>query len=59
MSDLLMDVILYVFFLLSSQFRSSSMSVAFDFSASLNDGAPVSPIMLSVEIIFNCLRNVL
>ena len=30
--------------------RLSSVSVAFDFSASLNDVAPVSPILLSVDV---------
>ena len=33
-----------------SQIRSSSMSVVFDFNASLNDVAPVSPILLSVYL---------
>ena len=46
-SGLLMDVIC-VLFLLCSQSRSSSVSVVFDFNASLNDVAPVSPIPLSV-----------
>ena len=40
---------LCVFFLLSSQLRSSSVSVEFDFSDSLNDVAPVSPIRLPVD----------
>ena len=35
---------------LSSQFRSSSVSVVFDFSASLNDAAPVPPILLAVDL---------
>ena len=48
-SELLMDVFC-VFFLLSSQLRSSSVSVALDFSNSLNDDAPVSPILLSVDV---------
>ena len=47
MSDLLMDVFC-VFFLLSSHFKKSFVSVVFDFNASLNDVAPVSPISLSV-----------
>ena len=38
-----------VFFLLSSQLRLSSVSVVFDFNDSLNDVAPVSPILLSVD----------
>ena len=38
-----------VFFLLSSPLRSTSVSVVFDFSDSLNDVAPVSPILLSVD----------
>ena len=45
-SELLMDV--FVCLLLSSLSRLSSVSVVFDFSASLNDVAPVSPILLSV-----------
>ena len=36
--------------LLSSLLRLSSMSVAFDFNASLNDVAPVSPILFAVDI---------
>ena len=37
-------------FLLSSLIKSSSVSVVFDFNASLNDVAPVSPMLLSVGI---------
>ena len=33
---------------LSSLSRSSTVSVVFDFNASLNDAAPVPPILLSV-----------
>ena len=33
-----------------SQCRSSSVSVVFDFNASLSDVAPVSPILLSVYV---------
>ena len=44
-----MDVIC-VFFLLSSLLRLSSVSVVFDFSASLNDVAPLSPMLLSVVV---------
>ena len=47
LSELLMDAIC-VLFLLSSQPRSSSVSVVFDFNASLNDAAPVHPISLTV-----------
>ena len=36
-------------FLLSSHLKLSSVSVVFDFNASLNDVAPVSPMSLSVE----------
>ena len=36
--------------LLSSQSRLSSASVVFDFNDSLNDVAPVSPILLSVDV---------
>ena len=44
-----MDVFCVSFFLLSSPPRSSSASVVFDSSASLNDAAPVSPISLPVD----------
>ena len=37
-------------FLLSSQLKLSFSSVVFDFSASLNDVAPVSPISLTVDL---------
>ena len=37
-------------FLLSSQPKLSLVSVVFDFSDSLNDVAPVSPILLSVDM---------
>ena len=37
-------------FLLSSPHRLSSVSVVFDFNASLNDIAPVSPILLPVDV---------
>ena len=39
-----------IFFLLSSPYRLSSMSVVFDFNDSLNDVAPVSPILLPVDM---------
>ena len=39
-----------VFFLLSSLPRLSFVSVVFDFNASLNDVAPVSPMLLSVDV---------
>ena len=39
-----------VFFLLSSQLRLSFVSVVFDFNASLNDFAPVSLMMLPVDV---------
>ena len=48
-SELLMDVFC-VFFLLSSQLRSRSVSVVFDFNDSLNDVAPASLILLSVNM---------
>ena len=38
-----------VFFLLSSRVILNSVSVVFDFNDSLNDVAPVSPMLLSVE----------
>ena len=37
-----------VLFLLCSQLRLSSVSVVFDFNASLNDVAPVSPMLSPV-----------
>ena len=44
-----MDVIC-VLFLLSSLLRLSFVSVVFDFSASLNDVAPVSPMSFPVDL---------
>ena len=52
-SELLMDVFCvfsFVCFLLSSRLRSSAVSVVFDFSASFNDVAPVSPMLFPVEV---------
>ena len=51
-SESLMDVFC-VFFLLSSQSRLSTVSVVFDFNASLNDVAPVYPMMLPVDVVRN------
>ena len=48
-SGLLMDVIC-VLFLSCPHLRSSSVSVLFDFSASPNDVAPLSPMLLSVDL---------
>ena len=48
-SGLLMDAIC-VLFPLHPQSRSSSVSVVFDFNASLNDAAPVSPMLLPVDL---------
>ena len=48
-SALLMDAIC-VLYLLCSQFRLSLVSVVFDFNASLNDVAPVYPILLPVDL---------
>ena len=45
-----MDVIC-VLFLLSSPLRSSFVSVVFDFSASLNDIAPLASMLLPVDLI--------
>ena len=39
-----------VLFLLSSPLKSSFSSVVLDFSASLNDAAPASPMLLSVDL---------
>ena len=47
-SGLLMDAICVLF--LSSHVRFSVLSVVFDFNASLNDVAPVSPILFPVEL---------
>ena len=41
---------LCVFFLLSSPLRLSLVSVVFDFNASHNDAAPVSPILLPAYV---------
>ena len=41
---------LCVFFLLYSHLRLSAVSVVFDFNDSLNDVAPLSPILLSVDV---------
>ena len=46
---LLMDAIC-VLFLLCSPLRLSFVSVVFDFNASLNDVAPVSPMLLSIYL---------
>ena len=45
---LLMDAIC-VLSLLCSPLRMSFVSVVFDFNASLNDAAPVSPMLLTVD----------
>ena len=37
-------------FFLCSPLRLSSVSVVFDFNASLNDAAPVSPMLLPVDL---------
>ena len=52
-SDLLMDVFCVSFFLWYSPIRLSVVSVVFDFSASLNDVAPLSPMLLSVDVMRN------
>ena len=44
----LMDAI-FVFLLLSSRKRLSSGSAVFDFNASINDAAPASPILFSID----------
>ena len=49
-SGLLMDAIC-VLFLLSSPLRSSSVSVVFDFKASLSDLVPVSPMLFTFYLI--------
>ena len=52
----LLILVICVFFLLYSLPRFSSVSVVFDFSASLNDVAPVSPMSFTVDVmtIANC-----
>ena len=45
-NELLMDAFGVSSFFFPSQYRSSSVSVVFNFNASLNDVAPVSPILL-------------
>ena len=47
--ELLMDFFC-VFFLLSSQHRSSSVSVVFDSNDSLNDVTPMSSMLFSVDV---------
>ena len=58
-SELLMDVFCVFFLFLFSLSRSSTMRVVFDFSASLNDVTPVSPILLSAYVIRKGLSDVL
>ena len=48
-SELLMDAFCVSSFFLSSLHRLSSVSVVFDFNDSLNDFAPLSPILLTVD----------
>ena len=40
----------FVLFILFSPSRSSCLSALFDFNESLNDAAPVSPMLLSVDL---------
>ena len=40
-------------FLLPLQFRSSLVSVVFDFNDSLNDATPLSPILFPVDVMMN------
>ena len=49
-SELLMDAFCVSSFFFSSPNRSSSVSVVFDFNASLNDVVPVFPILLPVDV---------
>ena len=49
-SELLMNVICVSFFLLYSLYRLSSVSVVFDFNDSLNDVAPVSPMLFTIDM---------
>ena len=52
-SELSMDAICVSSFLLSSPPRSSFVSVVFDFNDSLNEIAPVSPMLLPVDVMRN------
>ena len=45
-----MNVFCMPSFVLSSRPKLSLVSVVFDFNASLNDVAPVSPMLLSVDV---------
>ena len=49
-SELLMDAFCVFLSFSDSQCRSSSVSVVFDFSASLNDDVPLSPMLLTVDV---------
>ena len=49
-SELLMKVICVSFFLLSSPLRLSFMSVVFEFNDSINDTAPISKILFTVDV---------
>ena len=49
-SDLWMDAICVSSFFLSSPYRLSFVSVVFDFNDSLNEVAPVSPMLLTFGI---------
>ena len=49
-SELLMDFFCLCSFFLYLHHRSSSVSVVFDFNASLNDVAPLSSIQLAVSV---------
>ena len=51
-SELLMDFFC-VFFLLSSPPRLRSVSVVFDFNDSLNDSAPMSPMLFPVDLCYS------
>ena len=48
--ELLMDVICVSFFLLFSPLRLSAVSVLFDFNDSINDNAPFSQILFTVDV---------
>ena len=52
-SELLMDVIYVSSFFLSLPLRLSSVSDVFDFNDSLNDIAPVSPMLFPVDVMRN------
>ena len=50
MKELIVNGCLLCCFFVNSLYRSRTVSVVFDFNASLNDAAPVSPMLLPVDL---------